>query len=333
MRAKGFTLIELMVSIALFGLIASGAMMLVMSSLRMQSHSARVDVAQSALRAGLDFMTRDLLSASGGMSSGSLMINGVATNTIALAGGSNAGLNSSDVLELYLADVSYDYASVYSDTSATSTTINVDKTSPFSSNPNAILTDLTNAVFVSITSVVPPGPGQAGVLNVTAPGTLPVSGYSGLKSFVFVLRHVRYSLGQCFPNTSSSNSSYVNQSCLMMDLFDGPPANPSNPQPLAEGVEDLQVALGYDDGDGIITDNGNTSDEWYGNAAGDVLPPPPASLKAVRITIIAISTLNENVLNGSQQRPTAEDHLAAGPPDGFFRRVIRSEVSVRNFNL
>ncbi|MCU1278874.1 MAG: hypothetical protein JWM53_2420, partial [bacterium] len=56
MRTRGFTLIELMISMALFGLIAAGAMSLVISGARAQSHAARVDVAQASLRAAVDFI-------------------------------------------------------------------------------------------------------------------------------------------------------------------------------------------------------------------------------------------------------------------------------------
>ena len=74
MRTRGFTLIELMVAMALFGLIAAGALSLVLSGARMQSHSARVDVAQTSLRSAVDFITRDVMAASAGASSGLLTI-------------------------------------------------------------------------------------------------------------------------------------------------------------------------------------------------------------------------------------------------------------------
>ncbi|HEX8951387.1 MAG TPA: prepilin-type N-terminal cleavage/methylation domain-containing protein, partial [Polyangia bacterium] len=76
MKARGFTLIELMISMALFGLIAAGAMMLVLSGARAQSRSARVDVAQTSLRAAIDFITRDVLAASAGASTGQLTLGG-----------------------------------------------------------------------------------------------------------------------------------------------------------------------------------------------------------------------------------------------------------------
>jgi prepilin-type N-terminal cleavage/methylation domain-containing protein len=335
MRKRGFTLIELMVSIALFGLIASGAMMLVMSGLRMQSHSARVDVAQSALRAGLDFMTRDILSASAGMTSGSIMLVGstTATNTVGLTNSSTVP----DMLDLYMADSNYDFASAYTTVGPTSPTITVSQIAPFSKTQTLVITDLINAASFNISAIAAGTPPQ-GTLTVSSMSSFPtgIAGYTPPYAYVFVLRHVRYSIGPCFAG-ATNNATYSNQSCLMMDLFDGTDPNspnfPSNPQPLAEGVEDLQVALGFDNnGDGAIQEDPSTSDEWYGNVAGDIQPATQANLKVVRITIIAISTLNENVKFGTGGRPKAEDH-AAGPSDGFFRRTIRSEVTVRNFNI
>jgi prepilin-type N-terminal cleavage/methylation domain-containing protein len=337
-RRRGFTLIELMVSIALFGLIAAGAMMLVMSGLRMQAHSARLDVAQSALRAGLDFMTRDLLSASAGMSSGSIMVGTGSLNTISFPVASNTGVNGSDVLDLYMADSSYDFATVYNGVTTSSSSISVDQITPFTPPQLGLLTDLANGVQISITSVSPPAgsPQPMGTLNITAVGaggfpSATGGSYSGPNAYVFVLRHVRYSIGPCF---GAADTTYARQTCLMMDVFDNP-GNTTNPQPLAEGVEDLQIAFGYDnDGDGLIQEDtpASTADEWYGNASGDVMPVTLTNLKAVRITIIAISTMNENVKSGSYSRPAAEDH-AAGTVDGFFRRTIRSEVTVRNLNI
>jgi hypothetical protein len=307
-------------------------MMLVMSGLRMQAHSARVDVAQTALRAGLDFMTRDLLSASAGMSSGSLWVNGTAINTISLVGGSNSN-NGTDVLDLYLADSTFGYATVYANVALNAGSISVDTTSPFAvttPQQTVLLTDLINGIALNVSAITTPsGSPPFGTLSVSGTGAFPpnVSSYNTSNAFVFPLRHVRYSVGQCFAGTANNN--YAIQTCLMMDVFDG-----NGPQPLAEGVEDLQIAFGYDNnGDGNIVDSASTSDEWYGNAAGDIFPATLTNLKAVRITIIATSTMAENIGGVNSVRPQAEDHAPTTTPDGFFRRVISSRVSIRNFNI
>lgn len=323
-RARGFTLVELMISVGLFGLIASGAMSLVMSAVRAQSHSTRVDVAQSGLRAGLDFITRDLLSASAGARSGTIRQgwNGVDVPSIAILTANNSA-TLPDALDLYLVDATV-WATVTAPVIAASTSITVNSSVGFAINDVVQISDLTTAMLVRVTGI--PG---ATTINIANPNTFPPSVTTfAAGSWLFKSRHVRYAVD--LTNVSAT----ANEGMLTMDLFDG--ANwTSNAQPLAEGVEDLQVAYGFDDTtppDGVIfgPDPGANNDEWIFNAAGDALPASLANLRAVRITLVTRSTLAEP--GTFTARPKAEDH-AAGTADGFFRRVIRSEVTVRNFNL
>ena len=104
---RGFTLIELMISMALFGLIAAGAMALVMAGARSQAHSSRVDVAQSSLRAGIDFITRDVMMPSAGASTGQITLGaGVvnAVNSRPPTTSATAPDLPTDTLDLYLVD-------------------------------------------------------------------------------------------------------------------------------------------------------------------------------------------------------------------------------------
>jgi hypothetical protein len=101
-------------------------------------------------------------------------------------------------------------------------------------------------------------------------------------------------------------------------------------QPVAEGIEDLQVAIGVDaDDDGALLDNGDTADEWYYNADGD--PDPPSitggKWRAIRITVVARDLVPGNA---ASQRPAAEDH-AAGGVDDYRRRVLSTTTEIRNF--
>ena len=72
----------------------------------------------------------------------------------------------------------------------------------------------------------------------------------------------------------------------MMQVNGGPA------EPLAEGIEDMQIAYGFDDnGDGVITDTDSTTDEWLWNAPGDTVGTHViANLRAIRITLVAKST-------------------------------------------
>jgi prepilin-type N-terminal cleavage/methylation domain-containing protein len=102
------------------------------------------------------------------------------------------------------------------------------------------------------------------------------------------------------------------------------------PEPIAEGIEDLQVSIGVDvDRDGILTDNGDTADEWFYNAEGDADPPPitGGGWRALRLTVIA-----RDLAAGTARsaRAAAEDH-AAGTEDGHRRRILTTTAEIRNF--
>ena len=330
MRTRGFTLIELMVSMALFGLIAAGAMALVLSGARMQSHSARVDVAQTSLRAAVDFITRDVVGASAGASSGSLIIGATgitvdAVNLGRLTAVNDVGPNDSDTLELYTVDGTT-AAQLTSPVggSATSLPITYESTqsgatgqfSPTLPYPAFVqVSDLSSGSIVALTSAT------ASSLGVAA---LP-AGYAA-NAWVLPSRHVTYSVS----TTAFGGTATANTSMLMMDV------NGSGAQPLAEGVEDLQVAYGFDnDGDGVVTEVGTSAgdDEWLYNVAGETLGTwSIANLRSIRVTIVVKGTSVEGGQQNLPVRPAAEDHAAGTTPDGFIRRVLRTEIAVRNFH-
>ena len=116
---------------------------------------------------------------------------------------------------------------------------------------------------------------------------------------------------------------------LMLDPDD---AGAAPPEPLAEGIEDLQVAVGVDvNSDGNLFENGTTGDEWFGNAAGDAAPPLPTvqRWRAIRVTLVA-RTIKETGNEPVSSRPAAEDR-GAGTADKYRRRVLSTVVDVRNF--
>ena len=323
MRTRGFTLIELMVSMALFGLIAAGAMTLVLSGARMQSHSARVDVAQTSLRAAMDFITRDVVGASAGARSGQLTIASTALTVNAVVLTHNGdGPNGADGLELYTVDGTT-AAQLTTAVAAGANTLPItyeQTTGQFLSTlpyPAYVqVSDLSTGSIVALKSVT----ATALALNENLP-----AGYAAT-AWVLPSRHVTYAINTTMFGAASTG----NASMLTMDV------NGAGAQPLAEGVEDMQVAYGFDnDGDGVVTEVGSSAndDEWLYNVAGETVGTwSIANLRAIRITLVVKGTSVEGGQQNLPARPATEDH-AGGSVDGFIRRVLRTEIAVRNFNL
>jgi Type IV Pilus-assembly protein W len=114
---------------------------------------------------------------------------------------------------------------------------------------------------------------------------------------------------------------------LMMDPDAG---GPLTAQPLAEGIEDMQLALGVDrSGSGYAIDSGNTTDDFYGNAVGDTLITS-GSIRAVRIWLVARTTsgLVGNIT--PYKRPAVADHAAATASDQYRRRILTTTIEIRN---
>ena len=100
-------------------------------------------------------------------------------------------------------------------------------------------------------------------------------------------RHVTYSVSDT--QFTVGQRGLQNTSMLMMQI------NGGTAQPLAEGVEDMQIAYGFDtDGDGIIFDNGAAADATSGSTTTPATRSPVdctiANLRAIRVTLVAKST-------------------------------------------
>jgi prepilin-type N-terminal cleavage/methylation domain-containing protein len=128
---------------------------------------------------------------------------------------------------------------------------------------------------------------------------------------------------------------------LMMARLDGL-AGPTTPQVLADGIEDLQIAYACDldppapaGPDGVFTEGtdlgSRQADEWTYNVAGDAPPAACVRPQAVRLTIIARTTVGDDNLSGlvANAKPAAEDGVA-GARDNFRHRVLTTIVSPRN---
>jgi prepilin-type N-terminal cleavage/methylation domain-containing protein len=87
---------------------------------------------------------------------------------------------------------------------------------------------------------------------------------------------------------------------------------------IADNVLDLQVALGHDrDNDGHVVEQSTTSDEWQGNASGDVLP---GTVSADSLRMIGVGVMVATLV------PLGEAPTSAQLFDGPLRTVNGAQV-------
>jgi len=114
----------------------------------------------------------------------------------------------------------------------------------------------------------------------------------------------------------------------------------SQPQVLAEGIVDLQIAYACDlqppaGPDGVLTEDlaNPTGDEWTLNAAGDTPPADCNQPQAIRITLVARPLSGDSAMEtiqGGNVRPAVEDRAAGTTNVGFRFRRLRTTVYPRN---
>jgi prepilin-type N-terminal cleavage/methylation domain-containing protein len=318
---RGFTLIELMISLVLFSIAVAGVLSVAVSLTQGYREQRQAMAAEASVRAPLDFLSDALRQASPGVSDPSKLqdfhsckIGGIEVTN------SSTG---PDELDLFYATggIVTSTASVFS---TSSTTITVTTAAQLSAGDYVIVTDLTNGMLVKIQSKS----GNVLTLGTKCSGTLtwPASTNYPLGSLVVRAQHAHFEI-----------QTVNGQPTLTMDP-DGDPLNNgglATYEPLAEGIEDMQIAVGVDaDGLNGIAENGagQNDDEWYYNVAGESGPPAGKSIRAVRVTLIArTSTALFGNTTTFYNRPEAEDH-DAGASDNYRRRVLRSIVELRNIS-
>ena len=318
-RQRGFTLIELMIALVLFALVAAG-MMSVAVSMASGAREQELNIAtESSARAAMDFMTTAIRGAIPGVPFAN--IRDANTDPCPAAGiviTNNAApvsplTTSSDQLTMVFAigSVVTSLRSVYD---AGTTSVTVTDASQFSAGDGVLITNLDQGHLVRITGVA--GNTLTLANQVCSTLALPSGGYP---PGALVVRALRATL---------SIGAIDGIPTLMMDPdAEGPLAA----EPLAEGIEDMQVAVGVDNnGDGALTELGSIAndDEWLFNVAGESLPVG-STINAIRITLVARAT-KAVVGNPAYLLPAVEDRVAGTAPDAFRRRVLTSTVEIRN---
>jgi prepilin-type N-terminal cleavage/methylation domain-containing protein len=315
-KQRGFTLIELMISLVLFSVAVAGVLSVAVSLTQGYREQRQAMAAEASVRAPLDFLADALRQASPGVSDPSKLQD---FHTCQI--GAVTVVNSStgpDELDLFYATGGI-VTSTASAFSVASPTITVTNASQLTAGDYVIVTDFTYGMLVKIETMA----GNVLTLGTkcSTPAALvfPMSGSFPIGSVVIRAQHAHFEI-----------QTVDGQPTLTMDPdSDGV----ADYEPLAEGIEDMQIAIGVDalDPVGIAElGAGEDDDEWFYNVADEDGPPVNKSIRAVRVTLIArTSTPLFGNTTSFFFRPAAEDH-AAGASDNYRRRMLRSIVEMRN---
>jgi prepilin-type N-terminal cleavage/methylation domain-containing protein len=312
----GFTLIELMISLVMFSFAVAGVLAVAVAMASGFREQKQVVGAESSSRAGMEFLTDAIRGASPAMIGGnSLTMEAVNNNATPTCPGGPFLLTDNstapDELTVVFAYGSFVTASTTLFTARTDSSLTVVDGSEFQAGDYILITDYARAHVVKISSVA------GNVLTMDTGGSCTMVVGATYNPGAMVVRALRARF-------------YVAPLDGIPTLWMDPDAEgAAAAEPLAEGIEDMQVQLGVDPaGDGIL-DGPSAGDEWYGNVASDTTAAGTDIIRAVRLTLIAQSVAPTAGI-GQYYRPAAGNHAAATTPDNYRRRILNSVIEVRN---
>jgi len=312
---RGFTLVELMVSLVIFTFAIAGVLSVAVAMTRAYREQRRVIQTENAVRAPLDFIVDALRQASPGVTTGTIKDANDCTFT---AGAISFVDNADQPDELTVVYASGGVVSTtHSAFTSTSTSITIPAAhlSEFASGDYILVTDMTQGTLAQVTNVTT----SALDVSISCTTAFPGGGYPQ-GSILLRAQRARFTVGAVdgvptllmYPNGSTTY------------------------EPLAEGIEDMQVAVGVDaNSDGALTPtspfvtSGTTSDEWAGNVATDTLPS--GTIRAVAVVLVSRDTAPLTGTASFYPPLDALNHpLGSASADNYRRRMLSSTVEIRN---
>ena len=305
---RGFTLVELMISLVLFSFAIAGVLSVAVTITRAFREQRRVIATENAARAPLDFVVDAVRQASPGVPTGTITdAETCATGAITITD----YVNQPDELNIVYASGGV-LSTSHTDFDIDSTEIQLPAihAAEFSIGDYFVITDTAVGTVLKVTGTT------TNTLQFADPTCH--AGDVGKGGIIVRVQRAHFTVG-----------TFDGISTLLMDP-DG--TGPGTAEPLSEGVEDFQVALAIDaDGDGSILETADGSlDEWVGNNTGDTLLTGP--LRALRIAIVARENTEQMGGNATNYRPTVLNRAgaASGEEDRYRRRVLSSTAEIRN---
>jgi prepilin-type N-terminal cleavage/methylation domain-containing protein len=324
----GFTLIELMIALLLFSFAIAGILSVAVTTTRSFREQRRIIQTEQAVRAPLDFIVDAIRQVSPGVPTivGNANLPSL-RNSFPPCPGVGAvsfvdNTNAPDELEIVYASGGI-VTTAHSAVSATSNTVLVPSAhvDQFAAGDFLVISDGVYGTLLKVTGVT------GNTLQIAADSSCadPAQGFP-----------VTYPIGSLIVRAQRAR--------FTVERFDGDPnqpwtlymdpdgAGPLAKEPIAEGVEDMQIAIGVDtDNDNFISEVGQVAgdDEWIGNVAGEVLPL--GTIRAVRIALVAYDT-KDITGQASFYRPSALNRPGTETPEKRRRRVLMSTVDIRNLS-
>jgi prepilin-type N-terminal cleavage/methylation domain-containing protein len=366
-RQRGFTLMEILIAMALTAIVTTSVLAIVRTQLMAFEMNDQIMRTQQNARAGMDFVESIVRRACGGISSGWVAVNvpGATQRSVpclqlydgamgAAAGVGGTSFGTPDVTKPDALDVVYATGTMTALTAlppppltATPSAAVVD-VSQFAVGDYVLVGDFANAYLFKVSAVTPGPPyttrPTTGTLsfgtlagNVVAPTGVTIALAAG--SPVFKAATYTFYV--------ASTGSFANM--LMIDANGvASTDHVAGAQPAVEGAIDFQVAIGNDtNGDGLLTDA--SPDEWIGNAAGETPLTMPTlgwnsstlttmpQVRQVRLSLV-VQTLNSypgtpSTLTNFEDRPIGSYPITTSGTYGPRYRSMRIVVAPRAWNL
>jgi len=338
---SGFTLVELLVVIGIFGVILAGILKVFDTSNYTYKVQEEIVAMHQNVRVAKMFLERDVRMAGCGMKN----FNMSDERIYALVFENASGATGSDRLTLSYMD--YDAGACGSSPTGSPAPcddlpmLTLAGTMPLSSAEAEVTQDLTHAdysawdddCYCGGTVYTQPKPGY--MVIITAP--------DGSKSDVVFVTGVQPNSNkiQNGPNfTAEDGITYDNKILnsypagstidffkrdnfteVIYDIQDS--VLRRNSEPIAEDIDDLQFAFGLD-----TSDDGSV-DTWINDA--DLTDTEKDQVRSVRIGVLGRTAQEHRGV--SAPRPALEDHAAGQTSDGYRRKLLQVTVKVRNLGL
>ncbi len=324
----GFTLVELLVAIAVSGIVLAGLVQVLMTANRSYTHQDEMATLQQNLRIAKMDLERDVRVAGCGFGNAFYYLG----NPVFPMDNTDGGTTGADSLTISYVDYDASCNGALPPLTPTaitpiSITVTPPTNPPYTTSWTAGVPDCAVLPFLAVYTYYIPSTNSS----------LPPSMYS----YVFTVTSVPNATTlncsslpiNAIPSTSTNNTiNFFSATQLVTVTYSLDSVNCTlirNQQPaningvIAENIEDLQFAFGLD------TTGGGTVDTWVNDAV--LSTTQKTQIRLVRISIVGRSSdqLSGQSLN---TRPLVEDHAAGTVSDKYLREQLQFEVTPRNIN-